>query len=285
MRGGAAGFRRVLAAALFACSSSVAAPLVAATLDVPTPYIPSTQQNVDEMLRLAGVRPGDVVYDLGSGDGRVVISAARDWGARGVGIEIDGKLVAQSREQARREGVSDRVTFREGDVFAADLKDATVVTMYLLTSLVHRLQPKLLAELKPGTRIVAHDYGFADWKPDRHVNVSKNFYLYVVPAKVGGKWHMTASLPKGAREYELDFEQRYQEVKGGARVAGGFLPAFDARMDGDRLAFVLAEDETTYRYEGRVAGGVIQGTVRWGYGPRQQESTWRATRVAAASGG
>ncbi|MES2562041.1 MAG: methyltransferase domain-containing protein [Pseudomonadota bacterium] len=253
----------------------------AAVLDVPTPYIPSTEQNVDEMLRLAAVLPGDVVYDLGSGDGRVVIAAARDWGARGVGIELDGKLVVHSREQAKRAGVSDRVSFREGDVFLANVSDASVVTLYLLTSLVHRLQPKLLAELKPGTRIVAHDYGFEGWTPDRHVSVSKNFYLYIVPASVAGKWRIRAALPTQAREYEMDFEQRYQIIKGGARVAGGFLPAYDARLNGDRIAFVLSENDMSYHYEGRVSGAEIEGQVRWGYGPRQQTSTWRATRVAA----
>ena len=276
--------RRTLLRA-FLVLASLAAPASAATLDVPTPYIPSTGQNVDEMLRLAGVQPDDVVYDLGSGDGRVVIAAARDWGARGIGIELDAALVEKSRENARREGVAARVAFRQSDVFATDLRDASVVTMYLLTSLVQRLEPKLLAELKPGTRIVAHDYGFGEWKPDREVNVSKHFYLYVVPARVAGKWRLNASLPKSAREYEVDFEQRYQEVKGGARVAGGFLPAFDAKLNGDRLAFVLAEDETSYRYEGRVAGDSIEGSVRWGYGPRQQQSTWRATRIATAAGG
>ena len=257
----------------------------AAVLDVPTPYIPSTAQNVDEMLRLAAVKPGDVVYDLGSGDGRVVIAAARDWGARGVGIEIDGKLVAHSREEAQRAGVADRVSFREGDVFKANVSDASVVTLYLLTSLVHRLQPKLLAELKPGTRIVAHDYGFDAWTPDRHVNVSKNFSLYIVPAKVAGKWKVRAAMPTQTREYEMDFEQRYQVIKGGARVAGGFLPAFDARLEGDRIAFVLSENDMSYRYEGRVTDTEIEGQVRWGYGPRQQTSTWRATRAAGASGG
>jgi SAM-dependent methyltransferase len=272
--------RRVAAVAVVAVAVAVQlSTAFAAVLDVPTPYIPSTRQNVDEMLRLADVRPGDIVYDLGSGDGRVVITAAREWGARGVGVEIDPKLVAESSAQARREGVSERVSFRAQDVFAADIREATVVTMYLLTSLVEKLQPKLVAELAPGTRIVAHDYGFAGWKPDRHVSVSKNFYLYVVPAKVAGKWRMTVGLPKGARDYDVDFEQQYQEIKGGARVAGGFLPAFDARMNGDRIGFVLAEDDMSYRYEGRVAGNAIEGRVRWGYGPKQQESTWRATRV------
>ena len=279
--------RTILAALLAAVAACVCVATPAATpklpdvLDVPTPYIPSTRLNVDEMLRLAGVQPGDIVYDLGSGDGRVVIAAARDWGARGVGIEIDRELVAQSREQARREGVADRVAFREGDVFAAEIGEATVVTMYLLSGLVRKLEPKLLAELKPGTRIVAHDYGFADWKPDRAANVSKNFYLYVVPARAAGAWRLTSTFGDRPRAYDLDFEQRFQELRGGARVTGGFLPAFDARLAGDRIAFVLVEDDMSYRYEGRVAGRVMDGVVRWGYGPKQRESTWRATRASA----
>ena len=266
--------------AVFALSACLAAAHAsAATLDVPTPYVPSTQLNVDEMLRLADVRPDDVVYDLGSGDGRVVIAAARDWGARGVGIEIDPKLVVQSRDEARRQGVADRATFRQGDVLTADLRDASVVTIYLLTGLVHKLQPKLLAELAPGTRIVAHDYGFADWKPDREVHVSKSFYLYVVPARVAGRWRLSAAVAGAAREYDLDLEQRHQEVKGGARVRGGFMPAFDARVQGERIALVLVEGDLSYRFDGRVSGSAMEGTVRWGHGPRQQQGTWRAVRV------
>lgn len=271
--------RLAVRAAALVLHGLVVLPLCAATLDVPTPYVPSTQSNVDEMLRLAAVTPKDVVYDLGSGDGRVVIAAARDWGARGVGIELDPKLVAESRVLAKREGVSDRAVFREGDVLKAQVAEATVVTMYLLTPLVNRLQPKLLAELKPGTRIIAHEYGFAERKPDRHVNVSKNFYLYVVPARAAGKWQLTLSLPDGPREYELELTQRYQEVKGGARVQGGYLPAFEPRLSGERLQFVLVDDHQSYRYEGRVSTHEMQGVVRWGFGPRQQQSTWRATRV------
>src|SRR5262245_41633479 len=125
----------------------IAVPAKAAMLDVPTPYIPSTRGNADEMLRLAGVTPNDVVFDLGSGDGRIVIAAARDYGARGVGIDIDAALVRESAQNAQRAGVSERAEFRHGDIFAADLRPASVVTMYLLTSLVNRLEPKLLAEL------------------------------------------------------------------------------------------------------------------------------------------
>ena len=271
--------------AALALGSLWAFAAAAASVEIPTPYVPSTDQNVDEMLRLAEVRPGDIVYDLGSGDGRVVIAAARDWGARGVGIEIDPKLVVESRERARREGVEKRVAFREGDVTKASFSEATVVTMYLLTPLVERLKPKLLAELKPGTRIIAHDYGFSDWKPDRHVQVSKNFYLYVVPAQVAGKWQVSVPLPGGARSYDLELTQRYQELRGGARVGGGYLPAFDPRISGERIAFVLVDDNTSYRFEGRVSTHSMEGLVRWGPGPRQQETTWRAVRATAVTEG
>jgi SAM-dependent methyltransferase len=256
----------------------------AATLDVPTPYIPSTRLNVDEMLRLAAVGPQDVVFDLGSGDGRIVIAAARDYGARGVGVDIDAGLVAQSTANARRAGVSDRVAFYHGDVFAADLSKATVVTLYLLSSLVEKLQPKLLRELRPGTRVVAHDYGFSGWQPDRKVTISKTYYLYVVPAQVGGRWRLSVHAPGAERVYEFSLEQRYQEIRGGARVGGGFLPAFEARLSGENIAFVLAEDDMGHHFEGRVRGDVMEGVVRSGYGPRRLEHNWRATRLPAERG-
>ena len=265
--------------ALIVATVLLAALPGAAALDVPTPYIPSTRLNVDEMLRLAAVGPQDVVFDLGSGDGRVVIAAARDYGARGVGIEIDAALVAESIDNARRAGVAGRTAFRHGDVFAADIAEATVVTMYLLTSLTERLKPKLLRELRPGTRVVAHDYGFSDWQPDRKVTISKTYYLYVVPAQAGGRWRLQARLPGGVRDYDFALEQRYQEIRGGARVQRGYLPAFEARLSGDRIAFVLVEDEMSYRFEGRVRGRVMEGVVHSGYGPRQSAHEWHAQRV------
>lgn len=250
----------------------------AAALDVPTPYIPSTRMNVDEMLRVGGVTPADVVYDLGSGDGRVVIAAAKDYGARGIGIELDSALVKASSENARAAGVADRVLFREGDVLTADIGDATVVTMYLLTSLVAKLENRLLNELKPGTRIVAHDYGFEKWKPDREVKISKTYYLYVVPARVKGQWRIDSPLAHG-REFTLNIEQQYQQIRGGVNVGGGFLPAFEARLNGERIYFVLAENDVSHRYEGEVRGDVMEGVVRSGYGPKLTEQRWRAQRI------
>ncbi|MCC7483591.1 MAG: methyltransferase domain-containing protein [Burkholderiales bacterium] len=245
---------------------------------IPTPYVPSTSIAVDEMLRAAGVGPRDFVVDLGSGDGRIVIAAARDYGARGLGIEIDGGLVRESIENARKAGVEERVTFRQGDVLEAEFSEATVVTLYLLPQLVEQLKPRLL-RMRPGTRIVAHDFGFADWRPDRSVVISKHYHLYVVPARVGGKWRLEADLPGGARGYDFELEQTFQQVRGGARVPGGYLPAFEARVAGDRITFVLVEEDASHHFEGHVRGYEMEGTVRSGAGLKRATGRWRATRV------
>jgi len=153
------------------------------------PYVVTPTDVVTEMLKLASVRPDDIVYDLGSGDGRIVITAARDFGARGVGIEIDPSLVAYSKEQARKAGVADRVTFRSDDLFDVDLADATVVTLYLSYDMNLRLRPKLFRELRPGSRIVSHDFDMgADLLPKQTVQVAwrdrkSNVFLWVVPPR------------------------------------------------------------------------------------------------------
>jgi SAM-dependent methyltransferase len=135
-------------------------------VDSDVPFVESPQPVVDKMLELAGVTEDDVVYDLGSGDGRIPITAARDYGARGVGIEIKPHLVEEARRNAEKAGVADRVTFREGDLFEADISEATVVTIYLLPSVNVRLRPKLFRELEPGTRVVSHDFDMNQWEPD-----------------------------------------------------------------------------------------------------------------------
>jgi SAM-dependent methyltransferase len=173
---------RVLALALVVGGGCVPVPGQEVP-DVRTPLVV-----VNEMLRLADVIAGDVVYDLGSGDGRILIAAARDRGARGVGLEIDPALVAQSTERARRLGLADRLTFRRQDLFEADLTPATVVTLYLSPELNRRLRPKLLRELRPGARIVSHGFDMGDWAPTRTLQVSSNegshtLYLWVVPGR------------------------------------------------------------------------------------------------------
>ncbi len=252
-------------------------------LDVPTPYLPSTQVAVEEMLRLAAVGPHDVVVDLGSGDGRIVVTAAEQLGARGFGVDIDEKLVGLANENARRAGVAERARFYHRDIFATDIREATVVTLYLLSSLVNRLKPKLLAELKPGTRIVAHDYGIEGWKPDRTVTISKTYYLYIVPAQVAGKWQLDATLPGGERSYEVELSQQLQEIRGGARVSGGFLPLFEARLTGDRVRFAIVDEHQSHHFDGRVTGSLMEGTVASGIGRARAENRWRATRVLRAA--
>ncbi len=154
--------------------------------DFESPFFSTPMPVVAEMLRVANVNANDVVYDLGSGDGRIVIAAARDFGARGVGIDIDPRLVRDASMNARRAGVEDRVRFLQGDIFEADIREATVVTLYLLPDVNTALWPKLLKELRPGTRVVSHDYGIGHWKPDKTITMtlsdrSHRIYYWVVP--------------------------------------------------------------------------------------------------------
>ena len=147
-------------------------------------YVPSPHRVVRAMLRVARVGPGDIVYDLGSGDGRIPIAAARDFGARGVGIDIDPARIAEANANAREAGVADRVVFREEDLFEADFRDATVVTLFLQRDLNLRLRPRLLAELAPGTRIVSYWHDMGDWKPERRINAGQAWvFLWTVPAR------------------------------------------------------------------------------------------------------
>ena len=156
--------------------------------DPDAPYVPTPERVVQEMLEIARVAPTDIVYDLGSGDGRIVITAAARFGARGVGIEIDPELVRQAADEAVRGGVAHLVRFVEGDFFAVDLREATVVTLYLLPEVNRRLLPKLLAELRPGTRIVSYKYPLGDWPPNETVRVSRGtVYVWVVPRATPGR--------------------------------------------------------------------------------------------------
>lgn len=164
-----------------------AATVISAQQPTRTPdihYTPTRHAVAEAMLALAGVTPADVVYDLGSGDGRLPIIAAQTYGARGVGIEIDPRLVAIARQNAQDAGVTDRVRFVEGDLFTADISEATVVTLYLSTSMLRQLEPKLKAELPVGARIVAHQFRFSEWMPDRTIRVdSSDLFLWRVPAR------------------------------------------------------------------------------------------------------
>ena len=219
-----------------------ASPALADENDWHVPFITTPGDVVERMLELAGTRSDDLVADLGSGDGRIVIAAARKYGARGLGIELDAKLVDVSRENARRAGVAERVTFVQGDVLEADFSKASVVTVYLLPNLISQLEPRLLT-LRPGTRIVSHSFRMESWRPDRSVTLPvtqphpgqgdvSTIYLWIVPPDVRGIWKDSGR--------NVRIEQNYQEIDvDGARgaLAGNVISwgKFHGRVDGDRI--------------------------------------------------
>jgi SAM-dependent methyltransferase len=180
----------VIALARFTRSSSDPRDAFPRDIDPEIPYIPTPQDVVEEMLRMAGVGKDDVVYDLGSGDGRIVITAAKRFGARGVGIDIDPRRVEDGNRFARTAGVTDRVRFIRGNFYEADLKDATVVTLYLSPSTNLRLRRKLLKELKPGTRVVSHNYHMGEWKPvDRKQVGDHELFVWIIPSQTSATPH------------------------------------------------------------------------------------------------
>jgi len=227
------------------------------------PFITTPDDVVERMLALAGTAADDFVIDLGSGDGRIVIAAAKQFGARGLGVEIDSRLVAQSRENARRAGVAGRVTFEEGDVLRADLGRATVVTLYLLPFLMDKLEPKLLQELRPGTRIVSHAFPMPGWKPDRKATMriaqrhqgqgdESRIFLWLVPAEVRGTWQ--------GRDWRLRISQNYQEIEIEGEAGGRPLAVKEAKIEGTALSF----SGEGFEFRGRAGTGRIVGELQRG---------------------
>jgi hypothetical protein len=239
------------------------------------PYLASPQLVVDEMLRIAQVGPGDVVYDLGAGDGRVVITAAAKFGARGVGVEIDAKMVTLSRANVARAGLAQRVRILHQDVFDTDLTEATVITLYLAPHLNLRLRERLLG-LKPGTRIVSHSSDLGDWKPDLRRSIRKDVLLWHVPARVEGAWRSRL----GESLLELEFRQRFQALSAEARLDGQSASVWEARLRGAQLEFVLVDPrgETSLHLTGRVVGDAILGEVARDVGAARKTTIWRAAR-------
>lgn len=282
-----AGLRHCCAVALAAlCWQATAAQ----TSDVP--YVPTPVKVVDAMLGLGGVGPGDYLIDLGSGDGRILIRAATRFGTRGLGVDLDDNLVGVARAAARQQGVADRVTFAARNLFDTDLSRATVITAYLLQSVNLRLRPALFEQLKPGTRIVTHDFDFADWPPDQKITIDvpdkvygpprSDIMLWVIPANFSGVWRWV--LP-GAAGYELRLEQKFQMLVGAAMAQGQPLRLGEARVKGDAVTFTLTggageqqgERQDAQRYTGRIEGNQITGEVVLRSGERAV--AWRAERV------
>jgi SAM-dependent methyltransferase len=245
--------------------------------DLDTPYVPTPQVVVDRMLELAAVKPGDRVIDLGSGDGRLVITAAQRYGANGFGVEIDPRLVQRSNEAARRAGLADRVKFLQQDLFKTDFSEANVLTLYLLPDVNLALRPKILSDMRPGARVVSHDYGMREWRPDaeetipapdKTVGMRKEsmVYLWIVPARVAGEWELELDAGGKRRHLPLALSQQYQILSGTVAVPGhGKLPISDARLRGEELRVILPGGivgDEPLELVGRVAGDRLSGTAR-----------------------
>lgn len=195
-------------------------------------WVPTPDAAVERMLAMAAVGPRDLVYDLGSGDGKIAIMAAKRFGARAIGIEFSPDMVELSRENARKEGVADRVRFRNADLFQSDFREATVVTLYLLTTLNVKLRPQIL-EMRPGTRVVSHMFRMGEWEPDDSARVgSSELYYWVVPARVAGTWSVSRGL---GPPLEVVLDQKFQRLSGSVRLAGEMLPLAGATLRGDSI--------------------------------------------------
>lgn len=241
-------------------------------------YVPTPPEVVERMLQIAQVGPGDRVIDLGSGDGRIAIAAVRDFGAdEALGIDIDPERIAESRTNARAAGVYDKVTFRQGDLFETDISDATVITMYLLSSINERLKPKLLSELKPGTRVVSHDFGMQNWEPVYQERIANStIFLWTVPAQVDGQWQVRIEEPEGAGQYLVQMEQEFTAAAGTASAGDDSYPVEQGRIDGEQVSFVLENGEGEMTFQGRVDGDRMTGTVN---APNGEQMPWQAERV------
>jgi SAM-dependent methyltransferase len=248
-------------------ASSLAERAEAPALDVP--YVPTPPEVVERMLDMAAVGPNDVVIDLGSGDGRIAIAAARR-GARAFGVDIDPQRVQEAQENARRAGMEGKASFRRQNLFDTRINEATVLTMYLLRKVNLDLRPRVLDELKPGTRVVSHAFSMGDWKPDDHAEVGyRHVFLWIVPAKVAGRWLVR----EGARKFDLALEQNYQYVTGKAQAGGGTVAVSEGRLTGADITLTLAGGRI---YKGRVDGDRIEGTSSSGSTPH---TPWQATRA------
>jgi len=275
-----AGLRRCGLVLLAACW-----PLSAAQAS-DVPYVPTPMKVVDAMLGLASVGPDDYLIDLGSGDGRISIRAATRFGTPGMGVDLDDNLVDMARADAQKQGVAGKVTFAARNLFDTDLSRATVITAYLLHSVNLRLRPMLFEQLKPGTRIVTHDFDFGDWQPDRKITIDvpdkaygpprSDIMLWVVPANVAGAWRW--SLP-GDATYEARLEQKFQVAAGTVMAQGRALRLGEVQVRGDKVSFTVTAETGVQRYDGRIDGNSISGEVVLRSGERAQP--WRAQRIKA----
>ncbi|MBX3665966.1 MAG: class I SAM-dependent methyltransferase [Burkholderiales bacterium] len=286
---------KVLPAA--ACAALLSSSPLRAAGDQPSvPYVPTPQAVVERMLAMAKVTAGDYLIDLGSGDGRIVVTAARKYGTRGFGVDLNPVRIDEANENARRNRVTDKVAFYQRNLFETDLSQATVITMYLLPRVNLQLRPKLL-DLKPGTRLVSHDFDMGDWKADEYVRMDANdkfsgaggdsdIYLWIVPAKVAGTWRSQLIAGGKPQSYEIRLEQKYQSVGGTVRVNGKPALIQGAKLSGAELSFAFTADingaPVKHEFSGRVDGGRIAGEAALSGGRLASRAEWIAERTEAA---
>ena len=272
--------------ALVAQVMVMAAPAVLAQDYGDTPYVQTPQVVVDRMLEAAKITQQDFVIDLGSGDGIIVLTAAGQNKASGVGYDIDPELVKLSNAEAQKRGIADRAKFAVQDVFKADLSKASVVTTYLLPGMMMNLRQKIYTELKPGSRVVSHDYHFSDWRPDDQFSFdvpekekvngvpSATVYLWIIPAKVGGRWQVRV---EGGEAYDVALKQTWQVIEGTATVSGKPVARLSsAVIRGDDIGFVVGAGATRMSFNGKANGDAMQGNVDLGGG---RSAKWTATRT------
>ena len=274
---------------------TVAVSLISAQVNAQerySPFVPTEETDVARMLNLARVGPGDVVMDLGSGDGRIVLEAARMHPqARGRGIEMDPKLVAESSAKAKAAGLADRVQILHQNAFDADLSQATVITMWLWPEVMLMLRPKILAEARPGTRVVTRMWDLGTWPPDEKMNDGIALFKWIVPARVAGAWDWDLALGGGKpARYSAILDQRYQTAEGFVRSGSRRAPLNDVKIAGEDISFSLIltlEGKRTIRHQfrGKVTDDTIEGTVSvlGGVYEKPVELPWRAQRVARSA--
>ncbi|MDB5534874.1 MAG: hypothetical protein JWO28_3189 [Hyphomicrobiales bacterium] len=231
-----------------------AAQMQAPRLDVP--YVPTPQDVVDRMLEMAQVTAADFVMDLGCGDGRMLVTAAKKFGARGFGVDINPERIKEATENARTNGVSANVTFEVKNLFETPIAQASVLTMYLLPDINLQLRPRILREMKPGSRIVSHAFTMGDWEPDLQDQVRvRDIYFWIVPAQVAGKW----TLSEGSDTYALDLVQKYQKFEGTVAINGVAGKLTHGRLAGEDITFVVeAENARRRAFIGKVTGDAMK---------------------------
>ncbi len=257
------------------------------------PYVPTEYEIVEKMLKMANVNKKDILYDLGCGDGRIVITAAKKYGARGVGIDINPVRIEESNKNAEKEGVTDKVQFIEQNLFEADISEATVLTMYLLSSVNLQLRPILFHDLKPGTRIVSHDFDMGEWEPDQSAIIEysldyQNFldshtvYFWVLPANVSGDWEVKVTKSESHDPFILHINQNFQKLHGNVTNGKTNISIKGITIKGDRIQFTteseIGKEKVTMKYDGTVDSNVIVGKVEFKTSSFSNESSWEAKR-------